>query len=99
MECQKKSRNLRTIFHLHSIYGEKRLGLKREELIPETLIPDPKESATAAGLRYVSDESPGIIRKRRGDGFVFFDVEGRRVKGTAELHRIRSLAIPPAWEN
>jgi DNA topoisomerase-1 len=63
------------------------------------LVPDPEESATAAGLRYVSDESPGIIRKRRGEGFAFFDVEGKPVKGPAELQRIRSLAIPPAWEN
>ena len=89
---------METVTLLHSIYRE--IGnSKREELIPETLIPDPKESATAAGLRYVSDESPGIVRKRRGEGFAFFDVEGKPVKGAAELQRIRSLAIPPAWEN
>jgi DNA topoisomerase-1 len=63
------------------------------------LIPDPKESATAAGLRYVSDESPGIIRKRKGDGFAYFDIEGKPVKGPDDLRRIRSLAIPPAWED
>jgi DNA topoisomerase IB len=31
--------------------------------------PDPFESAREAGLRYVSDEKPGIRRRRSGKGF------------------------------
>src|ERR1051326_7465294 len=35
--------------------------------------PEHVESAQAAGLRYVTDRSPGIRRKRFGKGFVYFD--------------------------
>jgi DNA topoisomerase I len=59
---------------------------------------DPKEAAASAGLRYVSDESPGIMRWRKGASFVYYDKEGKRIRNPLELKRIRSLAIPPAWE-
>jgi DNA topoisomerase-1 len=59
---------------------------------------DPKEAAASAGLRYVSDESPGIMRRRKGASFVYYDKEGKRIRNPLELKRIRSLAIPPAWE-
>jgi DNA topoisomerase I len=72
---------------------------KGKAVIPESLIEDPKKSAVAAGLRYVSDDSGGIRRKNRGKDFVYYDIEGRMVKDSAELKRIRSLAIPPAWKN
>jgi len=58
---------------------------------------DPVESAKAAGLRYVSDDEPGIRRRRRGKSFSFTDPQGRPVKDPEVLRRIRSLAIPPAW--
>ncbi|HEX2089991.1 MAG TPA: DNA topoisomerase IB [Actinomycetota bacterium] len=60
---------------------------------------EPLESARAAGLRYVSDLSPGIVRRRVGRGFTYIDPNGRRVRNREELARIRSLAIPPAWTN
>jgi len=59
--------------------------------------PDPLESAQAAGLRYVSDTSPGIRRRRSGKGFSYVDAEGRPIRDKATLARIRSLAIPPAY--
>ena len=58
---------------------------------------DPYESAKVAGLRYVVTEGPGIVRKRAGKGFSYIGADGRPVRGRAELDRIRSLAIPPAW--
>ncbi|MFL6196635.1 MAG: DNA topoisomerase IB [Thermoanaerobaculia bacterium] len=58
---------------------------------------DPVESAKAAGLRYVTDDEPGIRRKKRGQGFAYQDPEGRTVKDEKILERIRKLAIPPAW--
>jgi DNA topoisomerase-1 len=60
----------------------------------------PSESAAAAelaGLRYTSDEQPGIRRVRRGRGFTYVDRDGHAVRGAEELRRIRRLAIPPAW--
>ena len=57
----------------------------------------PAESAKAAGLRYTSDARPGIRRIKRGRAFAYVDAEGKRVRAAAELERIRSLVIPPAW--
>jgi DNA topoisomerase-1 len=48
-------------------------------------------------LRYVSDSHPGISRRRVGSGFRYVDADGRTVGDPAELRRIRSIAIPPAW--
>jgi DNA topoisomerase I len=61
------------------------------------LTTDPLESAKAAGLRYVTDTTPGIRRKRTGRGFTYFGVDGRPIRDLRELHRIKSLGIPPAW--
>jgi len=55
------------------------------------------DAASAAGLRHVSDETPGITRRRSGTGFAYRDARGQPVKDKAVLARIRSLAIPPAW--
>lgn len=59
--------------------------------------PDPKESAQAAGLRYVTDARPGIRRIRAGRGFRYVDPAGKTIKDPETLRRIRSLVIPPAW--
>ena len=68
--------------------------------LPSTsvIVDDPKESAILAGLRYVSDESPGITRKPKGTKFAYYNGNGKRIRDPAELKRIRSLVIPPAWE-
>jgi DNA topoisomerase I len=59
----------------------------------------PAKSARAAGLRYVSDEGPGIVRVRSGSGFSYRTARGRRVVDRRTLARIRALAIPPAWRD
>ncbi|MDQ3137155.1 MAG: DNA topoisomerase IB [Gemmatimonadota bacterium] len=59
--------------------------------------PDPMASAQAAGLRYVSDASAGIRRRRSGTGFGYVGSDGRAVRDKTTLARIRSLAIPPAY--
>ncbi len=38
------------------------------------------------------------MRRRKGASFVYYDREGKRIRNPLELKRIRSLAIPPAWE-
>jgi DNA topoisomerase-1 len=58
---------------------------------------DPVESAKAAGLRYVTDDRPGIRRKARGKNFTYVDPQGKTVRDPKVLERIRKLAIPPAW--
>lgn len=58
---------------------------------------EPAESAKAVGLRYVSDDTPGIKRVRAGEGFRYKDARGKAVREQSTLKRIRSLAVPPAW--
>ncbi len=55
------------------------------------------ECAQEAGLRYVSDDGPGISRHRAGKGLAFVGADGRRIVDREVLARIRRLAIPPAW--
>lgn len=54
-------------------------------------------SARAAGLYYVTDEMPGIRRRRHGRGFSYVDPDGATIRDAAMLRRFRSLVIPPAW--
>jgi DNA topoisomerase-1 len=61
------------------------------------LITDPHVSAKAAGLRYVTDATPGMRRKRAGKGFTYLDAEGTPLRDPQALHRMKSLRIPPAW--
>jgi DNA topoisomerase I len=57
----------------------------------------PVESARSAGLRYVSDRSPGIQRKASSHGFRYYRPDGRLIRHPGELTRIVRLAVPPAW--
>lgn len=61
------------------------------------LIADPEAAAKAADLVYVSDDQPGIRRRRAGKGFTYTDNNGKRIKNRKTLERIKSLAIPPAY--
>ncbi|MEA3186307.1 MAG: topoisomerase [Chthoniobacter sp.] len=58
---------------------------------------DPVEAAQEAGLRYVTDEQPGITRKKRGNKWAYFLPDGKRVTEHNEIVRINRLAIPPAY--
>ena len=60
---------------------------------------DSTASARAARLRYVSDDIPGISRRRAGRGFTYLDERGYRVHDREVLARIKSLGIPPAWRD
>jgi DNA topoisomerase-1 len=64
---------------------------------PQAVAADPVLSARLAGLRYVTDDRPGIRRRRRGGGFSYLDALGRPLRDRQERRRIAALAIPPAW--
>jgi DNA topoisomerase I len=66
---------------------------------PEEVASDPTLSAKEAGLRYATDDKPGIQRKRAGTGFRYLDPESRPIHDRETLARIKSLVIPPAWED
>ena len=61
------------------------------------VVVDPVESAREAGLRYVSDQKPGIRRRRSGKGFRYVRPDGTTVTDEPTLRRIKALVIPPAW--
>src|SRR5205807_2121417 len=50
-----------------------------------------------AGLRYIGDDRPGYTRKVNGDGFDYFDADGKSICDEPRLLRLKRLAIPPAW--
>lgn len=55
--------------------------------------------STRAKLRHVTDAAPGITRDRTKAGFAYRGPDGDRVTDEETLARIRSLVIPPAWED
>lgn len=61
---------------------------------------DPVESAEIAGLKYVNDNAvPGIRRVGGKKRVRYIGPNARAIADQAELQRIRSLAIPPAWKD
>lgn len=71
--------------------------------MPDASQPPSAEAASApaikaAGLRFASDASPGIRRRRNGAGFVYLRPDGKPLRDRATLDRIRRLAIPPAYQ-
>jgi DNA topoisomerase-1 len=74
----------------------------RERMRGRTEAAKPGDEITAAreaGLRYVTDDRPGITRRRAGRGFSYRDPFGKRISDRAEIERIKGIGIPPAWTN
>lgn len=72
---------------------------KVSRISPVELLEQPKKAAKAVSLQYVSDQRPGIRRRRSGKRFRYFGTNGRAIRSPTTLARIRSLVIPPAWED
>lgn len=49
-------------------------------------------------VREIDCNGPGIQRRRAGKGFTYLEADGTRITDDEVIDRIRSLAIPPAWE-
>src|SRR5512146_920284 len=58
---------------------------------------DAEEAARDVGLRYSTDTSPGIRRRRAGRGWIYLGPDDERITDERTLARIRALAVPPAW--
>lgn len=56
-----------------------------------------KAAAKDAGLRYVSDDIPGITRKKSGKIFTYINENGKAIKNKKIIERLNALAIPPAY--
>jgi DNA topoisomerase I len=71
-------------------------GLSKKKI--SKIINDPEATAKAIELRYVNNTDEGISRKKSGSGYTY-TYKNRALKDKDTLHRIRSLVIPPAWQN
>jgi DNA topoisomerase-1 len=49
-------------------------------------------------LKYVSDQTRGISRRKRGKGFEYFDQDGNKIMHPKMIDRIQDLKIPPNWQ-
>ena len=58
---------------------------------------EPLESARQAGLRYVTDDRPGIRRVKVRGRFRYLALDGTPLTDRGEIARITALAIPPAY--
>jgi len=75
-----------------------KLRKEKRKIAELEIVTDPETAAEDAGLRYVSDEQAGYTRKHKGDGFEYFDTEGKPIKDEQRILRINRLAIPPAYK-
>jgi DNA topoisomerase IB len=50
-------------------------------------------------VREIDCNGPGIRRRRAGKGFTYLEADGTRITDEDVISRIKSLAIPPAWED
>jgi DNA topoisomerase I len=69
--------------------------IKKE--IEAALVLDPAKSAKIVGLRYISDNIPGIQRQLVDEEFCYINADGKEICDEEELSRFKSLVIPPAW--
>src|SRR4051812_31278744 len=56
-----------------------------------------EDLARLARLQYILDEEPGYTRRSSGKGFCYVNGSGP-LRDPAQLKRINTLAIPPAWK-
>ncbi len=52
---------------------------------------------SAETLVYYPDTQPGYSRRRCGQGFTYFDVDGATMRDTVMRRRLKALAVPPAY--
>ncbi|MEO6995962.1 MAG: DNA topoisomerase IB, partial [Lacunisphaera sp.] len=70
--------------------------MKKRDL-PDAPLLEAKNAAKDAGLRYISDKTPGWRRVASGRNFRFIDQRGKAIRNKKEIARVQRLAIPPAW--
>lgn len=63
----------------------------------ESGVVDARDAAEGAGLVYVTDQAPGITRRRAGKGWSYRLPDGKPLKDKAAVERLNKLAVPPAY--
>lgn len=85
------------IKRVSQIVHEKRLASAGPQVT--VLASAARQESQKAGLRYVRDEIPAVTRLRKRSGFVYLSPIGKVIHDNKILRRIRSLVIPPAWND
>jgi len=62
------------------------------------LMNEPESVISKYNLTYTYEEDLPIIRKKHGKGFTYL-MNGKPIKNKKELKRIKSLVIPPMWND
>jgi DNA topoisomerase I len=68
-------------------------------------VPRPQRATSAErlakrlGLKLIAADELTIRRRRCGQGFAYFGPDGKRIVDRAEIRRLKSLAVPPAYED
>lgn len=62
------------------------------------ILENPSEATELANLTYINEDKLSIHRKKVGRGFSYYK-NGEKVTDPKTIERIKSLVIPPAWEN
>jgi DNA topoisomerase I len=62
-------------------------------------VPSAIKLARRLGLRYVETDRLTLRRRRRGEKFSYVGADGRAIRDPATLLRLKSLAVPPAYED
>ncbi|MDY7394982.1 DNA topoisomerase IB [Aureibaculum sp. 2210JD6-5] len=70
--------------------------MSTSELVIKKLLKNPEKIIKDYNLIYVKDKDFPIIRKKWGKGFTY-SYNGKTLKDRNELKRIKSLVIPPMW--
>ncbi len=86
----------RTVKELFMPEIAEEIKINRRKL--RSIVKDPVKSAAAANLLYVSDTEPGITRVKSKAKFEYY-FKGKIIDDNEDLVRIKSLVLPPAWEN
>jgi DNA topoisomerase-1 len=64
-----------------------------------TKLPSTRQLARKLGLTIVRPEQLTLGRKRRGKSFSYVDAKGHAIRDADVLRRLKSLAMPPAYED
>ena len=81
---------------LTDMIAEKLIKIPRNKIA--IIANDPVKTAAAVNLKYVSDTEKGIERIRSAKGFKY-RFKNKTINDADDLQRIKTLVIPPAWEN
>lgn len=97
---RKRRLTIEDVTHLDSklsVAGSVGAGKKPQRLAAAR--DDTDDAGDDAGIVYLAALDSGITRRKKGNGFHYYDEHGHRIRDAMELSRLSALAIPPAYSD